>query len=184
MFPRSGRFYRLIMAGNVFWRVDEFTTTTTARTSQSKRGSNWLRSWCTCVHEQECVCECILCPAWGSECAWMLFQQGCRSSVGDEYADMTVMHGDVYSKPRDKSSGDEWGKKSWSERSWCLYRTLLNTGFTLFSEDTSYITLSLQWGSCCLLCMISPKECSYYLSWQCWACTVGSCSALVRTADV
>lgn len=41
----------------------------------------------------------------------MLFQQGCRSAAGDEYADMTVMHGDVYSKPGDKSSGERGERK-------------------------------------------------------------------------
>lgn len=57
----------------------------------------------------------------------MLFQQGCRSSVGDEYADMTVMHGDVYSKPRDKSSGGRGGEKREEVKGAGVYTELCST---------------------------------------------------------
>lgn len=86
-------------------------------------------------------------------------------------------------------NGKTWGragKQRGGGKSRCLYQVLFNKRklpkFTWINEESSYITFSWQCGSCCLLCMISPKECNYYLNWQCWACMVGSCSALVQTA--
>lgn len=61
---------------------------------------------CTCVF----MSESVLMHSVPSVREWMSMngpQQGGWSSVGDKYADMTVMHGDVYSKWKDMGKSME-----------------------------------------------------------------------------
>lgn len=97
---------------NVFWHDIELMMKT--RESQRRRWYNWLYLWlCTFVshvrvwvYEGECVWTHSV-PSVREYMSMNWPQQGGWSSVGDEYADMTVMHGDVYSKWKDMGKSRE-----------------------------------------------------------------------------
>lgn len=63
--------------------------------------------------------------------------QGRWHSIGDECADMTVIHGDVYSKPgegeRLKLRGLETGNK---KKEWAFYTFLLNLVKIMYKKPT------------------------------------------------
>lgn len=71
---------------------------------------------------RRCVCAYVhVCVNALSVCAWMRVNgalQECWPSIGDECADMTVIHGDVYSKPREAERPDLRGIKRKKEGKW------------------------------------------------------------------
>lgn len=100
--------------------------------------------------------------------------QECWPSIGDECADMTVIHGDVYSKPREAERLDLRGIKRKKEGKWKKHLMFLLNSIkdkkiakVYMNEWGQFIHLSLCLYRSCPLCMISPEQCTYYVNWQC-----------------
>lgn len=121
-----------------------------------------------------------------------------------ECGDMTVIHGDVYSKQRSRRETRplicqrKTKRGSEAEPLRCLHSTLPSirklAKFVIMNKDSSFI--SLHWSrSLYLLCMISAQECCHYVHSQCtltwlaqFQCSFrqhhyGTCPSQAITAD-
>ena len=182
-----------LMGGNVFWGDDEFTTT--VRESQSKRGCNWLHSWwCAyttharvCSRAGVCVFVCVCAQREGASARQCSSSRLilCRRWIC--WYDSDAWRCLQYTKRQELRGWVGKDEGEW-KISRSFYQTLFNRGklpkFTRINEDSSYITRSLRWRFLLSALHDTAQECSCYPRWQCWARTVGSCSALVQTADV
>lgn len=133
---------------------------------------------CRCFVSASCRCMCVyalVCMrSVRSVSAWMRVNGALQArwhSIEDECADMTVIHGDVYSKPRDSSSGGLKTKKKakWKTDSACrmfLLNSVEKFGQVYIYDGRQFSRLYSD-AAFSLLCMISLEECSYYVNWQC-----------------